>query len=47
MEWDDLSDLERKTHSRRYGNRHLDPDSEGKRLERDEMRAQLGDMEDD
>ena len=48
MEWDDLDQLEEKTYAnKRYNRIGAVPDSEVKRVERDLMRAELGDMEDD
>ena len=48
MEWDDLDKLEEKTYAdKRYSKIGAIPASEVKRSERELMRAELGDMEDD
>ena len=48
MEWDDLDKLERQTYgTKRHHKVGAATEAEVKRAERDLMRAELGDMEDD
>lgn len=48
MQWDDLDRLERLSHSTKRDRRiGAASDSDVRRVERDVMRAELGDMEDD